>query len=68
VTVVIAGASLAGLTAAETLRAEGYEGAVIVVDPSTTIPADRPPLSKQVLAGEWPPKGRSTEWPPVYLN
>ena len=55
-TVVIAGASLAGLTAAETLRAEGYEGAVIVVDPSTTIPADRPPLSKQVLAGEWPPE------------
>ena len=55
-TVVIAGASLAGLTAAETLRADGYEGAVIVVDPSTTIPADRPPLSKQVLAGEWPPE------------
>jgi len=56
VTVVIAGASLAGLTAAETLRSNGYEGSVIVVDPSTTIPADRPPLSKQILAGEWPPE------------
>ena len=55
-TVVIAGASLAGLTAADTLRNEGYEGSIIVVDPSTEIPADRPPLSKQVLAGEWPPE------------
>ena len=53
-TVVIAGASLAGLTAADTLRNEGYEGSIIVVDPSTTVPADRPPLSKQVLSGEWP--------------
>ncbi|HTO01059.1 MAG TPA: FAD/NAD(P)-binding oxidoreductase [Microthrixaceae bacterium] len=52
--VLIAGASLAGLTAAEALRAEGFDGDVIVVDPSTALPPDRPPLSKQVLSGEWP--------------
>lgn len=54
-TILIAGASLAGLAAAEKLRAEGYDGDVIVVDPSPELPSDRPPLSKQVLAGEWTP-------------
>ena len=54
-TVCIVGASLAGLTAAETLRGAGYDGRLIIVDPSTDLPADRPPLSKQVLAGEWEP-------------
>ncbi len=54
-TVCIVGASLAGLTAAETLRNAGYEGELIVVDPSGDLPADRPPLSKQVLAGDWEP-------------
>ena len=55
-TVLIAGASLAGLTAADTLRGAGYDGELIVVDPSPTVPADRPPLSKQVLAGTWEPE------------
>lgn len=53
--IVIIGASLAGLTAADTLRSVGYGGAIIVVDPSSDIPHDRPPLSKQVLSGEWEP-------------
>ncbi|MDQ2677997.1 MAG: FAD-dependent oxidoreductase [Actinomycetota bacterium] len=54
-TVCIVGASLAGLTAAETLRGAGYDGELIVVDPSSDLPPDRPPLSKQVLAGDWEP-------------
>ena len=54
-TVCIVGASLAGLTAAETLRGAGFDGRLIIVDPSTDLPPDRPPLSKQVLAGEWEP-------------
>ena len=54
-TVCIVGASLAGLTAAETLRGAGYDGDLIIVDPSTDLPPDRPPLSKQVLAGDWEP-------------
>ncbi len=53
--VIVVGASLAGLTATETLRNGGYDGELIVVDPSRELPPDRPPLSKQVLAGEWEP-------------
>lgn len=51
--VVIVGASLAGLRAAETLRAEGYAGSITVVGDEPHAPYDRPPLSKQLLSGEW---------------
>ena len=51
--VVIVGASLAGTRAAEVLRSEGYEGALTLVGDEDGPPYDRPPLSKQVLAGEW---------------
>ncbi len=53
--VTIVGASLAGMRAAEALRAAGFDGAVTVVGDETGAPYDRPPLSKQVLAGEWEP-------------
>ncbi|MDH6128107.1 FAD-dependent oxidoreductase [Kitasatospora sp. GP82] len=53
--VVIAGASAAGLTAAETLRREGYNGHLTLIGDEPHLPYDRPPLSKQVLAGIWPP-------------
>ena len=53
--VLVIGASLAGLTAAETLRSGGYDGEIVIVDTSPTLPPDRPPLSKQVLAGTWEP-------------
>ena len=55
-TYAIVGASLAGLSAAATLRGNGHEGPIVVVDPSPALPADRPPLSKQVLSGEWAPE------------
>ncbi|MYB21069.1 MAG: oxidoreductase [Chloroflexi bacterium] len=51
--VVIIGASLAGLNAAETLRAEGYAGRITMVGEEPEDPYDRPPLSKQILTGEW---------------
>ncbi|WP_030997608.1 NAD(P)/FAD-dependent oxidoreductase [Streptomyces sp. NRRL F-5630] len=51
--IVVVGASAAGLTAAETLRREGYDGALTLVGEERHLPYDRPPLSKQVLAGEW---------------
>ena len=54
--VVVVGASLAGVRAAETLRREGFSGAVTVVGAETHQPYDRPPLSKQVLTGEWSPE------------
>lgn len=53
--IVIIGASLAGLRAAETLRSAGFDGTITVVGDEPHRPYDRPPLSKQVLTGEWEP-------------
>jgi 3-phenylpropionate/trans-cinnamate dioxygenase ferredoxin reductase subunit len=50
--VVVVGASLAGLRATETLRRDGYDGRLVVVGAEAHLPYDRPPLSKQLLAGE----------------
>jgi NADPH-dependent 2,4-dienoyl-CoA reductase/sulfur reductase-like enzyme len=49
--IVIVGASLAGLRAAEALRAEGFKGHLTIIGDEPEEPYDRPPLSKQVLAG-----------------
>ena len=49
--IVIIGASLAGLRAAETLREEGFAGSLTVIGEERRPPYDRPPLSKQVLLG-----------------
>ncbi|MFF3493252.1 NAD(P)/FAD-dependent oxidoreductase [Streptomyces sp. NPDC002795] len=54
--VVVVGASAAGLTAAETLRREGYTGRLTLIGEERYLPYDRPPLSKQVLKGEWEPE------------
>ncbi|HEY1826655.1 MAG TPA: FAD-dependent oxidoreductase [Acidimicrobiales bacterium] len=52
--VIVVGASLAGWRATEGLRAEGFEGKISLVGEEPHLPYDRPPLSKQVLAGTWP--------------
>ncbi|WP_198655380.1 NAD(P)/FAD-dependent oxidoreductase [Streptomyces geranii] len=52
--VVVVGASMAGLRAAEQLRAAGWTGAVTVVGDEPHMPYNRPPLSKEVLAGKAP--------------
>lgn len=51
--IVIVGASLAGTRAAETLRAGGFAGQITMVGNENHAPYDRPPLSKNFLAGEW---------------
>jgi NADPH-dependent 2,4-dienoyl-CoA reductase/sulfur reductase-like enzyme len=51
--VVVVGASLAGLRAAEALRREGYAGRLTLVGDEAHLPYQRPPLSKQFLAGAW---------------
>jgi 3-phenylpropionate/trans-cinnamate dioxygenase ferredoxin reductase component len=51
-TFVIAGASLAGAKAAETLRTEGFDGRVILIGTERERPYERPPLSKEYLRGE----------------
>ncbi|HEU5305781.1 MAG TPA: FAD-dependent oxidoreductase [Acidimicrobiia bacterium] len=53
---VVVGASLAGLRATEALRRDGYEGRIVLVGAESHLPYDRPPLSKQLLAGEWEPQ------------
>jgi 3-phenylpropionate/trans-cinnamate dioxygenase ferredoxin reductase subunit len=53
--IAVVGASLAGLSAVESLREHGYDGSITVVERSDELPADRPPLSKQVLAGTMEP-------------
>lgn len=53
-TVVVAGASMAGLRAAEQLRAAGWNGPITLVGDEPHMPYNRPPLSKEVLAGKAP--------------
>jgi 3-phenylpropionate/trans-cinnamate dioxygenase ferredoxin reductase component len=60
-TFVIAGAALAGAKAAETLRAEGFDGRVVLIGAEQERPYERPPLSKDYLRGE---SGRDT----VYVH
>lgn len=45
------GASLAGLSAARSLRRQGYDGRLVVIGDELHRPYDRPPLSKEFLAG-----------------
>ncbi len=55
--VVIVGASLAGVRGAEALRRAGFSGRITLVGAEPHFPPyDRPPLSKQILAGTWHPE------------
>ncbi len=58
--VVVVGASIGGVTAAETLRREGFDGEIVLLGDERHRPYLRPPLSKQILLGEWEPDQAST--------
>lgn len=58
--VVIVGGGAAGDSAAATLRRDGYQGAITVIDPDESAPYDRPNCSKDYLAGNAP-----EEWLPL---
>jgi NADPH-dependent 2,4-dienoyl-CoA reductase/sulfur reductase-like enzyme len=62
-TVLVVGASVAGIRTAQALRTEGWRGRVIVVGDESHLPYDRPPLSKQMLTvrGEVRPTPLITE-------
>ncbi|MFT5201386.1 MAG: 3-phenylpropionate/trans-cinnamate dioxygenase ferredoxin reductase subunit [Candidatus Aldehydirespiratoraceae bacterium] len=51
--ITIVGASLAGLRAAESLRRQEFDGQIVLIGDEPHAPYDRPPLSKQYLAGSW---------------
>jgi len=62
---VIVGASLAGVHAAESLREFGFDREILLVGAEPTLPYDRPPLSKEALAlGPRPPELliRNEDW------
>ena len=51
-TIAVIGASLAGLSAARALRAQGFDGDLTVIGGEQRRPYDRPPLSKEFLTGD----------------
>lgn len=52
--VVVVGAGLGGLRTVESLRVAGFPGRISLVGDEPHEPYDRPPLSKEVLSGQWP--------------
>jgi NADPH-dependent 2,4-dienoyl-CoA reductase/sulfur reductase-like enzyme len=52
-TVVIVGSSVGGVRTAKALRSQGFTGRVVVIGGEAHLPYDKPPLSKQFLAGAW---------------
>ena len=53
--IVVIGGGLAGAKAAESARANGFDGRVVLVGAEQHLPYERPPLSKAVLRGEADP-------------
>ena len=51
--IAVVGASLAGLRAVEFVRRAKFEGQLVLIGDEEHLPYDRPPLSKEVLRGEW---------------
>ncbi|MFC3480859.1 NAD(P)/FAD-dependent oxidoreductase [Kocuria carniphila] len=50
---VIVGASLAGLSAARAARRQGFTGRLVIIGDDPERPYDRPPLSKEFLSGQF---------------
>ena len=62
-TVVVVGASIAGVTAVEELLGLGHRGRIVLIDSDNAEPYARPPLSKGVLTGADKPV--SAQLPPL---
>ncbi|MER5267249.1 FAD-dependent oxidoreductase [Actinosynnema sp. NPDC002837] len=64
--VLVVGASAAGLATAEALRRKGFTGGLTLLGDEAHPPYDRPPLSKQVLAGAWEPERAQLRGPDLF--
>lgn len=60
-TLAIVGASLAGISAARAARSQGFAGRLVIIGDEAHRPYDRPPLSKDFLAGKITPGHLSLE-------
>jgi len=67
-TFVIVGGGLAGAKAAETLRAEGFDGEVVLFGDEPEFPYERPPLSKGILLGKEAPEKAFVHTPDWYAE
>ncbi|WP_449355272.1 NAD(P)/FAD-dependent oxidoreductase [Virgibacillus natechei] len=65
-TTIIIGAGIAGVHAAESLRKEGYQGRIVLMDRDRQMPYDRPPLSKEWMKGEADDAGILLRDPAIY--
>jgi len=66
--IAIVGASLGGLRSAQSLRGRGkFAGTLTLIGAEPHLPYDRPPLSKQLLSGEWEP-ARTLLEPPEAID
>lgn len=61
--IVVAGGSIAALTAVQTLRADGFDGRITMLSAEDRPPYTRVPLSKDVLSGKTPPDRISLDAP-----
>src|SRR5213595_4338353 len=66
--IVIVGASLAGATAAATLRDEGFDGEIQLIGAEAQLPYNRPPLSKGYLRGEERLEDQRVNPPGIYAE
>ncbi len=62
--VVIAGGSIAGVSAARALRSEGFDGAIRMIDLDDGGPYRRPEVSKGLLDGKFTRDAIELRWPP----
>jgi NADPH-dependent 2,4-dienoyl-CoA reductase/sulfur reductase-like enzyme len=66
--VLVVGAGLAGARCAETLRAEGFDGDVVLVGEEPVPPYERPALSKELLAGTRTPDSLALRPPSFWVD